>query len=88
MSDMKTVQKIQNDKIFNENLILSDKPKKWPILQIGQMRFFMASTVKNGQIFRNWPWNSQSGNPGTTSVTAEQRHMHYNIVCVQTGQFS
>jgi len=27
---MKTVQKIQNDKIFTENLILIDKPKKWP----------------------------------------------------------
>jgi len=32
MSDMKTVQKIQKDKIYNENLILqwqTEKPKKW-----------------------------------------------------------
>ena len=28
------------------------------------MYFFMASTLKSGQIFKNWPWNSQSGNTG------------------------
>jgi len=33
-------------------------PKKiGQMLQNGQMRFFMASAVKNCQIFRNWPWN-------------------------------
>jgi len=37
--------------------------KKGQISQNGQMRFFMASAVKNGQICRNWPWNGQSGNP-------------------------
>jgi len=25
--------------------------------------FLMASHFKNGQNFRNWPWNGQPGNP-------------------------
>jgi len=46
MSNMKTVQKIQKDKMFNENLILQwQTEKNGQILQNGQMRFFMASTV-------------------------------------------
>jgi len=36
------------------------------------MRFFMASAVKNGQIFQNWPSNAQSRNlvpvPGLPDV--------------------
>jgi len=41
------------------------------MLQNDQMRFFMASADKNGQVFQNWPWNGKSGNPD-----------HYNLLCV------
>jgi len=36
--------------------------KKWPNFTKWPNAFFMASAVKNGQIFRNWPWNGQSCN--------------------------
>ena len=54
-SDMKTVQKIQKDKIFNENSV-----PQWQTEKIA--KYTMAKCVsswpehfKNGQIFRNWP---------------------------------
>ena len=62
MSDMNTVQKIKKDKIFDENLILQWQTKKWPNFTKWPYAFFVASVVKNGQNFRNWPWNGQSGN--------------------------
>jgi len=65
-SNMKTVQKIQKDKLFNENLV-----SQWQTEKIAKF-YTMAKCVsswpahfKNGQIFRNWPWNGQLGNPGT-----------------------
>ena len=58
MSDMKTVQKIQKDKIFNENLIL-----QWQTKKMAKCVLLWPVQSKNGQIFRNWPWNGQSGSP-------------------------
>jgi len=63
---MKTVQKIQKDKLFNENLV-----SQWQTEKI--VKFYTKAKCvsswpahfKNGQIFRNWPWNGQFGNPGT-----------------------
>jgi len=52
---MKTVQKIQKDKIFNENLVSQitnqslTNQKNCQILHSGQVRFFMASALKK------WP---------------------------------
>ena len=59
--ELNTVQKIQKDKICNENLILhckivnySDKPKKWPTFsKIAKCVLSWPAQLKNGQLFRN-----------------------------------
>ena len=43
--------------------------KNGQILQNDEMRFFIASAVKKWPDFQNWPWNGQSGNPGTEVIT-------------------
>jgi len=60
MSDTNTVQKIQKDKIFDENLISQRQTKKnGQILHNGQMRFFMASAVNKwpnfSKLTMKWP---------------------------------
>jgi len=40
MSGMNAIQKIQKDKIFNENLILQWQTKKWPYLTKRPNAFF------------------------------------------------
>jgi len=32
--------------------------------KMGKGVFSWPAQLKNGQMFRNWPWNGQSGNPG------------------------
>ena len=63
-SDMNTVQKIQ-DKIFNENLMLQWQTEKMAkFYKMAKCVFSWPAQLKNGQFFRNWPCNGQSGNPG------------------------
>jgi len=60
---MNTVQKIQKDKIVNETLFYSDKPKRAKKMakfyKMAKCVFSWPAHFKNGQIFRN----GQSGNP-------------------------
>jgi len=49
MSDMNTVQKIQEEKIFNETIYYRDKPKtgqKWPNFTKWPNTFFMPNVFK------------------------------------------
>ena len=80
MSDRNTVKKIQKDKIFNENLFYSDKPKFAHTLQNGQMRFSWPAQLKNGHIFRNWPWYGQSGNPVLNHCNQALHYSRSNIL--------
>jgi len=45
----------------------NDKLKKWPKIakfyKIAKCVFSWPAHFIYGQIFRNWPWNGQSGNP-------------------------
>ena len=74
MSDMNTVQKIQEEKIFNETIYYRDKPKtgqKWPNFTKWPNTFFMPNVVKKWPDFlklaRKWPICQ----PWTISLFAE-----------------
>jgi len=59
-SDKKTAQKIQKDKIFNENLVAQWQTEKIAKYTMAKCVSSWLAHLKNGQIFRNWPWNGQS----------------------------
>ena len=85
MSDRNTVQKMQNTKYL---LKLFLWPAQffygqrsvflWPAQRFKNCVFLWPAQLKNGQIFRNCPWNGQSGNP---HMDCHKSYQPYPMVC-------
>ena len=65
----------------NENLILQWQTKKMAkFYKMAKYGFSWPAQLKNDQIFRNRPWNGQSGNTGTDPVIGNFEFTHiYNV---------
>ena len=82
-SNMKTVQKINKDKLFNENLISQWQNEKCQILHNGQVRFFMASALQKwpnfSKLAMKWPiW--QPWHRRLSAVNSRKRNIESSCV--------